>query len=106
MFCNICYIKSYKENFKFEKHIFTLPDFNILERRQTNMKTKLVGILVITLLIATVVPISSETISEVNNKEIQTKTMNGVWYNKYGGNGNDGFLVFNKLLMEVLLQPV
>ncbi len=55
------------------------------------MYKKLVGILVMTLLITTVIPISADLISSVKDEEYQTNTPNDIWYNKYGGDGNDGF---------------
>lgn len=53
------------------------------------MKTKIVGILVCTLLIVTIFPILADNISSVE-KEIQTNFMNDSWYDTYGGEWNNG----------------
>jgi hypothetical protein len=52
------------------------------------MKRKIVSILVVTLLITTVLPISAEL---VNRRDMKTSLLNNSWYKTFGGEGNDGF---------------
>ncbi|MFE3845305.1 hypothetical protein ACFL1L_00395 [Thermoplasmatota archaeon] len=55
------------------------------------MKRKIVGIFVMALLITTVLPISADLVSRVDNKQIRTNLLNSSWYETFGGAGNDGF---------------
>ena len=55
------------------------------------MKKKMIGIFVIMLLIATVLPISANMNSSKDNKEIRANLLNSSWYETFGGDGNDGF---------------
>ena len=55
------------------------------------MKTKIVGIFVVTLLIATALPISAQ-IKSIDKKQYElSNSLNGGWYKTYGGSGVDAF---------------
>lgn len=49
---------------------------------------KIIGIVVVTLLIATVLPISADL---VNSNDMKKTSTNSIWYKPFGGKGNDGF---------------
>jgi len=55
------------------------------------MKTKIVGIFVLTLLITTTIPISGKIMTNIKNINEMKISKNGGWYKTYGGDGIDSF---------------
>jgi hypothetical protein len=55
------------------------------------MNRKIVGIFVLMLLIATVLPISADLVKNEMNEDLKLNFLAGPWYKTYGGEGNDGF---------------
>ncbi len=55
------------------------------------MNRKIVGILVMTLLITTVLPISADLVKYDMDKDLKSNFLDDIWYKTFGGDGNDGF---------------